>query len=244
MTLEELRKEIDKIDTEIFNLLIKRLGFVKKVGQVKKSTESARSIIRPAREANMLRDIYKRSKAQSLPENIAKGFSVIWRQIISVSINYEEKTNISYLKGDNIFYAKEYFGSFSDYTECKTNEKIFGNIKSGKSNIAIFPLNKNEKDRPWWLEMAENHYDYSLFAGFPFFEDKEITSIAISNITPEPSGNDIFVYVLKGKLPKVMEDNFDIISECKEGYLLFSDEHYNEYSSKINLKYIGCFAKF
>lgn len=243
MSLEDLRKEIDKIDSEIFELLIKRLEFVKKVGSIKKSAGDSRSIIRPAREANMLRAIYKKAQDNKLAENISKGFASIWRQIISVSVNHEEETNISYIKSENIFHAKEYFGCFSNYLECKSHKEIFKNIESGKSNIAVFSINKKEGGKPWWLEMSEDHYDYSVFAGFPFFENSTVTSLAISNINPEPSGNDIFVYVLKGKLPKIMHDNFDVISEYESNYLLFSDEHYNEYNTKVDLKYIGCFAK-
>ncbi len=260
LSLEELRKEIDAIDSEIFNLLTKRLAVVKKVGELKKQNNKNKSIIRPAREATMVRNIYAKAKNFGLSENIAKGFAYIWRQIISVSVNYEEKTNICFNKNYKcgLNKAKEYLGIFSDYQECTSDEQIFNRLENLDSNIAIFPLKKfSENEKPWWLLMSEKYYNISIFAGFPFFKEisddidlekiyQNISLVAVSNITPEPSGKDVFVYVLKGKTNNIIEGNFKIVNEFNDYKLLLSTENYSsehsENSKNYNLKYLGCFA--
>lgn len=251
ISVEELRKEIDSIDTKIFNLLLQRLEVVKRVGAVKKQTDNHKSIIRPAREAMMVKNIYSSALSKGLPENIALGFAYIWRQIISVAINLEEPTNISFLDNSEceyINYAREYFGIFSKFTGQKNPSDILKDIQNGKSNIAIFPIVKNEVTKPWWLEMSEKYYQFSVFCGFPFFENIKnsggVTSLAVANITAEPCGDDVFVYVLKGKLPQMMADNFEVVSQFENYSLLFSRETFNDDNSKLDMKYIGCFAVF
>ncbi len=252
-SIEDLRKQIDKIDADIFNLLLQRLEVVKRVGEVKKQTDNHKSIIRPAREAMMVKNIYSSALSKGLPENIALGFAYIWRQIISVAINLEEPTNISFLdnsEGEYINYAREYFGIFSKFTGQKNSSDILKDIQNGKSNIAIFPIVKNEVTKPWWLDMSEKYYQFSVFCGFPFFEGVNgnnksgCNSLAIANITAEPCGDDVFVYVLKGKLPQMMADNFEVVSQFDNYSLLFSRETFNDDNSKLDMKYIGCFAVF
>ncbi|MDX1949297.1 MAG: chorismate mutase [Rickettsiales bacterium] len=264
LSLDQLRKEIDSIDSEIFNLLLKRLSVVKKVGELKKSNQKNRSIIRPAREASMVRNIYNKAKKEGLNENISIGFAYLWRQIISVSVNFEEATNICYNKNNKcgLNKAKEYLGIFSEYKDCNSDEEVFTRLENQTSNIAIFSTKPNQEnfEKPWWLLLSEKYYNISIFAGFPFFKkqneneidlekiSKQISLVALSNITPEPSGRDIFVYVLKGNAKNILQDNFIIIDEYNDYKLLFSLENYSsehsENSKNYNLKYLGCFAVF
>ena len=76
--LADLRKEIDRIDEAMHQLLIERGEIIDRLIAVKGSAETG-SAFRPAREAEMMRRLVKRHKG-ILPLDTAES---IWRVIIS-----------------------------------------------------------------------------------------------------------------------------------------------------------------
>ena len=77
-TLDDLRKEIDRIDEAMHRLLMERGEIIDRLIAVKSSQETG-SAFRPAREAEMMRRLVKRHKG-ILPLDTAES---IWRVIIS-----------------------------------------------------------------------------------------------------------------------------------------------------------------
>src|SRR5665811_1549429 len=76
--LDDLRKEIDRIDETMHQLLMERGEIIDRLITVKRSQETG-SAFRPAREAEMMRRLVKRHKG-ILPLDTAES---IWRVIIS-----------------------------------------------------------------------------------------------------------------------------------------------------------------
>jgi chorismate mutase len=77
-SLAELRKDIDRIDASVHQLLIERSEIIGRLIAVKKSSESG-SAFRPAREAEMMRRLVERHKG-ILPLDTVES---IWRVIIA-----------------------------------------------------------------------------------------------------------------------------------------------------------------
>src|SRR2546426_8458869 len=77
-SLAELRREIDRIDETMHELLMERGEIIDRLIAVKQTQESG-SAFRPAREAEMMRRLVERHKG-ILPLDTAEG---IWRVIIS-----------------------------------------------------------------------------------------------------------------------------------------------------------------
>lgn len=59
MTLDEVRKEIDKIDDELLQLLNKRMQWVQRVGEIK--NKSKEIIYRPEREKQIIERLNNQS---------------------------------------------------------------------------------------------------------------------------------------------------------------------------------------
>jgi chorismate mutase len=93
-TLADLRKEIDRIDRAMHELLIERSGIVDTLISVKKSNETG-SAFRPAREASMMRLLVERHRG-ILPLDTVES---IWRVIIAtftfVQQNYSVHVDLS-----------------------------------------------------------------------------------------------------------------------------------------------------
>lgn len=196
--LSEFRVKIDKIDDQIINLLIERTEIVKQVGQHKAKTSASRSFIRAGREATMLRNLTKKAGDKFPPAAIA----TIWRIIISMSLCTEQKMSIAaYVSGSDkscIWRAREYYGSFINITPFSSTDEVIANVANGDISIGILPLIDDSKN-PWWVRPQEEKNDVYVFARIPFVESRELLSppvLAIANVTPESTGDDVSVIAL------------------------------------------------
>ena len=78
MNLEELRKEIDKVDDELVSLLSKRKELIKEVAKIKK--ESNKPIFDKNREQQLLEKIKSNAKEKNLDvEFIYSVYNIILR---------------------------------------------------------------------------------------------------------------------------------------------------------------------
>lgn len=243
-TLNNLRNSIDEIDRKIFDLLQERLKIVSKVGEFKKSSDGGRYIIRPGREALKVMKAYQMSLEAGYNKKISKAIAHIWREMISLSINLEEPAIISLDKNnsDLYFLVREYMGSYSTVNFTNSEDDALNELLNKKANIAAFEVFKDNTQKPWWVSILE-HTNLTVFAKVPLFDEPEFGhKLLVSNVAPEPYGNDIYLYVLNKKLPDDEKDSFNIIATYKNYSLAIAEEFYNKYQSKLEAKYIGCYA--
>lgn len=199
MSLEDLRKQIDEVDEQLLGLFKKRMEFVKQVGQLKTQSGATGSLIRPAREATMMRKL------------IAAGSSVfsggiihsIWRAIIAGSTQQEAPYTLSIFSPDEnktaYWLAREYFGAD---TPCKFHINPLPALHEVASNpniVGIFPLMLH-RGRPWWVDLASMHNPPSVFAILPFagklpFDSETI--VALAHTPAEATGQDITLAVVE-----------------------------------------------
>ncbi len=245
MKLEELREQIDAIDERIFDLLQQRLKFVGQVGQLKKSSAAKQYIIRPGREALKVKKAFQQAKEAGFNDKISLAIASIWREIISLSINHEEEARIAFNKNnkETLWLLREYFGPYSEQLQSVSDEESIKALQSGRANIAAFETPKVPTEDPWWLTLSKQT-ELNVFAAAPLFSAHGNSTLLVSRVTPEPSGEDKFIYVVTGKLPSDAADTFEVISEYKGNLLVTSDEFYNNYQSDLKARYLGCFATF
>jgi isochorismate pyruvate lyase len=83
--MEEVRAEIDRIDTALVDLIGERFSFVDRAWQFKKSPAEARV---PWRIQQVIDRVKTRAKEQGLPPELVEA---LWRQMIGWFIQYEEE---------------------------------------------------------------------------------------------------------------------------------------------------------
>jgi chorismate mutase len=88
MKLEDLRKEIDKIDEKIFLLLKERFKLVRKIGKIKKS--KSMKIYQPKREREILMKIARKARKYRIdPKEIIKIYKAILKASRKIQQNLE-----------------------------------------------------------------------------------------------------------------------------------------------------------
>jgi chorismate mutase/prephenate dehydratase len=143
MSLEELRKEIDSIDDEIIRLLNKRMEIVKKVGELKNTTNAP--IYRPEREKEIIKRLTKISKEEGgiLSE---EEISAIFLEIFAISRALERKERIAYLGPAGTYThqaAESRFGAVARYVSIMNIEGVFKEVASKEAKYGVVPIENN-----------------------------------------------------------------------------------------------------
>ena len=79
LSLEDLRRLIDAIDAELHEKFVERIALIDQVAKVKRAMDGSIHVIRPNREASMLRVLADRHKGQLQVASVIR----IWRELIN-----------------------------------------------------------------------------------------------------------------------------------------------------------------
>jgi chorismate mutase/prephenate dehydratase len=137
MTLEELRKQIDQIDSKLVELLNERARVVVNVGKVKGKTDKA--IYAPEREKVVLQKILKENKGP-LPD---KTLTAIWRELMSGSFFLERPLRIAYLGPQGSFSHSAAMGKFGqsvEYEAVANIRSIFEEVSKSHCDLGVVPI--------------------------------------------------------------------------------------------------------
>ena len=137
-TLDELRKKIDSLDTQIVNLLNERYRTVQKVGEFKKGVASA--IYVPERE----RKVYE--KVSRLNDGPMKDVTLfaIYREIMSGALALEQGLRIAYFGSEGActhIAAVTKFGNSVLYKPEQSVKTILDDVLSGRCDYGCMPEN-------------------------------------------------------------------------------------------------------
>ncbi len=137
MTLSELRKEIDRLDAALVELLNERARVVVQVGKIKNADGTP--IYAPDREKQVL-DRLAALNQGPLPD---ASLAAIYRELMSGSFALERKLRIGYLGPEGSFShlgATAKFGSSVDYAPLADIRGIFEEVSRGHVDLGMVPI--------------------------------------------------------------------------------------------------------
>ena len=229
--IDKLRKQIDKIDFQILDLLKKRSKIAENIGIEKKSN----NLFRPERQASILRNILKKNGNNLNPLHILS----FWRSIFLSQI--ELQGGIKLILSNNIAnsYIKTVYDYFSHDIEIITmnnTSKALEKVYNGKNILTILPYPSYNKGAQWWTnKRLEKLYG---IAALPFFlrKKKSPSLIIVSKYKPIIEKDSYFLYISKYL---IKDKNTVLISK--------SDKHYlyriNNMINSNDLKLFGILPK-
>lgn len=199
-SLADIRREIDRIDDGILDLIARRFDVVKRVRAHKAGTGSlATSPIRPGREAQILRRLIERAGEQ-VPADLCFR---IWRALISTASLKQAPIRIH---GSAAFFAsaasqvclREYFGptAFADHA---SEAAAFQALAANPGDLAAVAI-----DGSWAKAWLEGHAGQAQVIGvLPFIATSAMPRLLIfGHADPEQTGTDETLVLTDGQLPR------------------------------------------
>ena len=142
MELQDLRDRIDSLDDQLLSILNERMELVKKVGDLKRSSQSI--IYRPEREKQILDRLEKRNNGLLTRQAI----DAIFFEIFAVSRNLELPERVAYLGPEGSFThqaAEGRFGGMSEYLVLPTIHSVFESVETGRAKFGVVPIENNQE---------------------------------------------------------------------------------------------------
>ncbi len=167
-SLTDLRREIDRIDAAMHELLLERGEIIDTLIAVKNTQESG-SAFRPAREADMMRRLVKRHRG-NLPLDTAES---IWRVIIStftfVQAPFSVHADLS--AGDALMRdsARFHFGFTVPFVPHAGAASVVAAVSESKGDLGLVPAFATAGAGPWWAAL-EFDAAPKINARLPFVE--------------------------------------------------------------------------
>jgi chorismate mutase len=171
-SLADLRKEIDRIDETMHQLLIERGEIIDRLIAVKRSEETGGSAFRPAREAEMMRRLARRHKG-ILPLDTVES---IWRVIIAtftyVQAPFSVHADLS--AGDALMRdsARFHFGFTVPFVGHMGAASVVAAVAESKGDLGLVPALAVAGAGAWWSALEFDSAP-KIIARLPFVERED-----------------------------------------------------------------------
>lgn len=202
--LTKIRNKIDNIDCAIHDLLMQRAETVQEIIVAKQqdSQSNGNTIIayRPAREAELLKNILTRHKGQ-LPHTT---IIAIWRSLLSAFCALQSDFSIAYFGANEAESVRDairyYFGSTVKLRKSGTELSVLHAVSSNDVALGILPISNIDVANEWWLKLPNGMYVSGVL---PFVKnDTTVTTrndyMIVSHSEPVPTGNDKSLFKIIG----------------------------------------------
>ena len=202
LSLESLRGEIDRIDSEIHDLLMRRTQVSRAIAKAKGSGAPS---FRPAREIQVLRRLLDRHEGP-LPRAVLLR---IWREILSDSLAQQGSFSVAAWVPEAgpslVGVARDHFGVLTPVLERQSPSRVFNSVAEGECALGLLPPPEADSPEAWWRFLARRGEKVPRIIGrLPLAPAASPSSgghdaLIIGLIEPEPSGADHSYVVLEAE---------------------------------------------
>ena len=205
--INKLRKQIDKIDLQILELLKKRSKIAINIGKEKKSN----NLFRPERQASILKKILKKNKNNIRTSHILS----FWRSIFLSQIDIQGGIKLvisNTVSKSSIKTVYDYFSHDIEIITFSNISKALEKVYKEKNILMILPYPSDNKDAKWWVNKRLDSL-YAI-AALPFFLEKRKSPslLILSKYKPTIEKDSYLLYISK----HLIKDK-NIILETKSG---------------------------
>jgi len=192
-SLDALRREIDRIDDAIHDLIRRRTQVVERVRDLKADD---RIKIRPSREDEIIYRLMASHRGNFPKRELAR----IWRELIVATLSFEGPFAAAVYAPDRARscwdLARDHYGTFTPMTTHLSARGVIQKVRTGDATVGILPLPRQDDADPWWPHLLVNEPDGPrIIARLPFagpgntrFHDAE--ALVISPVDREPTARE------------------------------------------------------
>jgi chorismate mutase len=199
-SLADLRKEIDRIDEAMHQLLMERGEIIDRLIAAKRSQDTGTSAFRPAREAEMMQRLVKRHKGL-LPLDTVES---IWRVIIStftyVQAPFSVHADLS--AGDALMRdsARFHFGFTVPFVPHMGAAGVVAAVSASKGDLGLVPAVEVASAGAWWSAL-EFDAAPKIIARLPFVERPDhpaaLPVFVLSRVAPDAMATEAAVWSIR-----------------------------------------------
>ena len=147
-TLDDLRRQIDAIDDQLHDLLMRRTDVVTTIAALKKT--DLLPAIRPGREALILRRLVERHDGP-FPRAILVR---LWREILSATtglqVNFAVTVHVPDDQPGFWDLARDHFGSHTPMTAYRSAKQVVHAVTEGQATVGVLGMPEEGEADPWW----------------------------------------------------------------------------------------------
>jgi chorismate mutase len=197
--LQALRRELDRIDDAIHDLLMER---ARVVGHVADLAARGKVPFRPGREAQIIRRLLSRHTGK-LPRRL---LARVWRELFAAATAMQGPFLITVCEtggdggqpGQYVQCAREHFGALTPLRVHRSPAQAIGEVSAGLATAAILPMPVEEETAAtaWWTALL--HRDeprIHVVARLPFWAQRpegapQVQALVIAAAAPDRSAPD------------------------------------------------------
>lgn len=197
--LNALRHEIDEVDDQLHDLLIRRTEIIERVGEIKRAARGSVSFIRPGREALILRRLNARHRGR-FPRPVLMR---LWREMIIGSLCLEGPFSVAVFdvaqNGEYWDLTRDHFGSYVPIRAFRSPKEVVREVLDGGATVGVLPVPNGpepENEAPWWVGIANQRPATPRvvarlpFAAMPNSRAQNLHGFVIAGMNHEQTGED------------------------------------------------------
>ncbi len=193
-SLDDVRRQIDAIDTQLHDLIMRRTKIVEEVRRIK-ATDAVK--IRPAREAEIAYRLLARHQSAFPRRELLR----IWRELIVATLSFEGPFTVAVLADERRpglwDLARDQYGSHVPLTQHPSRRSLIDAVRRQEATVGILPWPEDrDGGEPWWRYLLSTAVDAPRviarlpFSGLPNGRGDDLDALVICPVPQEPTGRD------------------------------------------------------
>jgi len=186
--LPALRAELDRLDSAIHDLLMRRAGIVEHVARSGKP-----AAFRPGREASIIRRLLGRHEGALPAVTVVR----IWRELLAGTTTMQGGFSLAVFDGDQgaslTQLAREHFGALTPLRTFGSAGQALADVSQGVASVAVLPY-PSESDH-WWVALLHHEPRLHVIARLPFWKPRpdgapSAQALVVASTTADASEED------------------------------------------------------
>ena len=199
--LEALRREIDQIDDQLHDCLLRRTALIGDIAAVKERQaaldKTPPAYVNPGREATVLRRRLDQHSG-ALPHAVVARF---WRALIGAFCQLQSPQRVLiHAPAKSVGYwdlARNHFGSIATMSVHTSAQRVLREVAETGRAIGLLTLPEDNEANPWWPQVVAGHRArLFVVARLPFYTSatgqfEDLAALVVAPFAPQPSGDDV-----------------------------------------------------